>query len=134
MSNSPLILVVDDEEKFLEIAKTRLAAAGYRVATAINGRAAIQEAEKILPDLVLMDINLGGGPTGTDTALEMKQHPSLKNIKIAFLSSLKRPWPAFSTEERQSLSRELGMEDFLDKGEDLDQLAEKVAMLLEQKG
>jgi two-component system, OmpR family, alkaline phosphatase synthesis response regulator PhoP len=132
MNRSPLILVVDDEEKFLEIVRTRLEAGGYDVATARNEKEAIAQAEKLVPDLILMDINMPGG-TGTDAALSIKQNPKLKDVKIAFLSSLKKPWPAFGTEERKSLSQELGMEDFLDKGEDMDHLAQKVQALLEKE-
>jgi CheY-like chemotaxis protein len=132
MREKSLILIVDDEANFLEIASTRLQAGGYDVATARNEKEAITQAEKLVPDLILMDINMPGG-TGTDAALSIKQNPKLKDVKIAFLSSLKKPWPAFGMEERKSLSQELGMEDFLDKGEDMDHLVEKVQALLEKE-
>jgi CheY-like chemotaxis protein len=132
MREKPLILVVDDEENFLEIAKTRLEAGGFEVALAKNEAEALKQAEVLLPDLILMDVNMPGG-TGTDAALSIKQNPKTKDIKIAFLSSLKRPWPAFSPEERQKMSKELGMEDFLDKGENLENLAEKVKEILDRE-
>jgi CheY-like chemotaxis protein len=130
--NKPLILVVDDEANFLEIVRTQLEAHDYKVEIAGSGAEGIKKAEALLPDLILMDINLPGGPSGTDTALLIKQNPKTKDIKIAFLSSLRKPWPAFSPNERSQMSRELGMEDFLDKGEDLDRLADRVSELLER--
>ena len=131
MRDKPLILVVDDEESFLEILSTKLAVAGFEVAIAKSGAEGVKNTETLMPDLVLMDIKMPG-ETGTDAALTIKQNPKTKDTKIAFLTNLKDPWPAVSA-DRQKLSKALGMEDFLEKTDDLDTIIEKVRQILARK-
>ena len=128
MREKPLFLIVDDEKDFLEIMTAKFQSAGFDVAVAHNGTEAVKAAKELLPDLVLMDIHMPN-ETGTDVALTIKQDPATKNLKIAFLTSLKDPWPAM-TGEREKISRELGMDDFLEKGEDLEILVQKAKEIL----
>ncbi len=131
MREKPLILVVDDEESFLEILSIKLGSAGFDVVLARNGKEAVAQAKKFMPDLILMDINMPGG-TGTDAALALKQNPTTKNVRVAFLTSMKDPWPSVSV-DRQKLSKELGMEDFLEKTDDLDSTVNKIMEILSRK-
>ncbi|MEK7187798.1 MAG: response regulator [Patescibacteria group bacterium] len=59
MSEEKTILIVDDEPTFKEIIGTQLKALGLKVVTAATGAEAIAKAEKVQPDLILMDIHLG---------------------------------------------------------------------------
>jgi CheY-like chemotaxis protein len=128
MRPKPLILVVDDEHELLEIMSMKLLASGFDVIVAYNGKEAIDASKKTHPDLILMDIQMPG-MTGTDAALAIKQDPDTKNIKIAFLSSLKDPWPSTSV-DRNGLAKNIGMEDFIDKTEDLNMTVTKVREIL----
>ncbi|MBI5220872.1 MAG: response regulator [Candidatus Liptonbacteria bacterium] len=128
MRDKPLILMVDDDEDLRKLVATKLTASGYATDTAPNAKEGVAKAEQIMPDLILMDIHMPGA-TGTDAALELKQNPKTKNIRIVFLSSLKDPWPALSGSKGE-VSKELGVEDFIDKTEDLDVLVGKVQKLL----
>lgn len=128
MRTPPLILVVDDEESFREIMSIKLKASGFEVRAVTSGEESLIEVEKTQPDLVLMDIHMGGMP-GTEAALALKQNPKTKDIKIAFLSSLNDPWPAMGG-EKNDVSKELGMEAFLDKGQDLDELVKRIKDIL----
>jgi two-component system OmpR family response regulator len=128
MREKPLILVVDDDENFLEIFGTKLAAAGFDVAAAKDGKEAVKKAGEAVPDLILMDIHMPHD-MGTDIALEIKQNPALANLKVAFLTALKEPWPAVAG-EKEKIARELGMEDFIEKGEDLDVIVARVQEIL----
>jgi len=130
MHTPPLILIVDDEKPFAEIMSTKLIAAGYQTAVAHTDQDAIRLASELEPDLILMDIYMPPGPTGTDVALTIKQQPRTKDVRIAFLSSLDQPWHGVTEKDRESLTRALGMETFLDKGEDLEVLLAKVKALL----
>ena len=123
-----VILIVDDEENFREIMSAKLNAVGFDAATAANWKEAIKNARELTPDLILMDIHMPDA-TGTDLALAIKQDPATKDIKIAFLTSLKDPWPAM-TGDRERVAKELGMEDFLDKTEDLNVTVEKIKAIL----
>jgi len=128
MRDKPLILVVDDEKDLREIMALKLNASGFEAFVAANAKEAIDSAKKLQPDLVLMDIHMPG-ESGTDAALEIKQNPETKDIKVAFLSNLKDPWPQ-TTPARDDLAKALGMEDFIDKTEDLDLTVFKVREIL----
>jgi two-component system alkaline phosphatase synthesis response regulator PhoP len=128
MRPKPLILVVDDEPDLLEIMTANLTRSGFDAVVARNAKEAVDAAKTIMPDLILMDIRMPG-ETGTDAALEIKQDPTLKNIKIAFLSNLTDPWPKTSA-PREALSKEIGMEDYLDKTADWPTTLEKIKKIL----
>lgn len=55
---SPLILIVEDYEEGREICAEYLRFRGYRVATAEDGREALEKAFALAPDLILMDLSL----------------------------------------------------------------------------
>jgi CheY-like chemotaxis protein len=128
MREKPLILVVDDEQDLREIASLKLNASGFETILARDAKEAVALTKERHPDLVLMDIYMPGG-SGTDAALEIKQDPETKDTKIAFLSSLKDPWPQ-TLPARNDLAKSLGMEDFIDKTEDLDLTVSKVREIL----
>ena len=129
MNDPKTILIVDDEAAFREIIGTQLKALGFQIATASNGQEAVAQAEKLQPDLILMDIHLGEKETGTDVALSLKQNAKTRGLKIAFLSSLKEPWPGVAGENPQ-VAKEIGMEDYLTKTDDPQVIGEKVKQLL----
>ncbi len=131
MRPRPLILVVDDEHDLLEIMSLKLAASGFDAVVAYSAKEAVDAAKKIHPDLILMDIHMPGA-SGTDAALEIKQNPETKNIRIAFLSNMKDPWPQ-TTSPRNALAKSLGMDDFIDKTGDLNLIVAKVREILGRK-
>ena len=128
MREKPLILVVDDEPDLLEISKTKLEAVGFSVETAIDAETSFVKARKLKPDLVLMDIRMPG-INGTEALLDFKNDPELKNIHVAFLTSLAIPWPGVST-ENDKFAKELGAITLLDKSKDFDSLPELTKKIL----
>jgi AmiR/NasT family two-component response regulator len=63
------ILVVEDERLVAEDLRDMLGTAGYEVVgVAGKGEKAVEQAGKLLPDLVLMDVHLGGGMDGVTAA------------------------------------------------------------------
>jgi CheY-like chemotaxis protein len=67
----PRTLIVDDSEQFLASAERLLGVGGVRiVGTARSGGEAMRLAEELRPDLVLVDIDLGG-ESGLDLAREL---------------------------------------------------------------
>ncbi|MCA1636011.1 MAG: response regulator [Acidobacteria bacterium] len=52
------ILIVDDSADTREILRRTLAAEGYYVIEAADGREAVETAERECPDLILMDLNM----------------------------------------------------------------------------
>lgn len=53
------ILVVDDDENFLELVRIRLEISGYEVITAADGDEALEKTTQELPDLAIVDLRLG---------------------------------------------------------------------------
>lgn len=131
MRDKPLILVVDDEPDLREIMSTKLIASGFDAVVAYNGMEAVDAAKKLHPDLILMDIHMPG-VTGTDAALTIKQDPETKDTRIAFLSNLKDPWPTTAV-PRDNLAKAIGMEDYIDKTQDLEKTVAKVREILARK-
>jgi len=58
MAQSKTILVVDDEEKIVEVLKSYLENSGYRVACAYNGAQGLSMFEKQSPALIILDLML----------------------------------------------------------------------------
>lgn len=120
----PLILLVDDDGDFRDVMSEVLKAAGFDVAVAANGNKGIEQAKKLIPDLILMDIKMPA-MSGVDAALEIKRNQETSNVKIAFLTGLDNPWPAL-VGEKTDISKELGVEDYIKKTEDQKVLIEKI--------
>ena len=80
------ILVAEDEKDIRELVLFTLRFAGYDVWTAKDGVEAVEIAQKVLPDLVLMDVRMPR-MTGYEACEAMKQMEGLKDIPIVFLSA-----------------------------------------------
>ncbi len=130
MREKPLILITDDEANFREIISTKLKAAGFDCVLAKNAKEAIAKSAELLPDLILLDIRMPPGQTGIEAALAIQDNPATKDVKIAFLTNQKDPWPGMSG-SRKDVSAELGFQDFLDKDQDLNLLEARVREILE---
>ncbi|MEO0373642.1 MAG: EAL domain-containing protein [Cyanobacteria bacterium P01_A01_bin.17] len=81
------ILIVDDRPDNLRLLHSMLTQAGYDVRRAINGSTALMGIRAILPDLILLDINMPD-MNGYEVCQELKQDPQTREIPIIFLSAL----------------------------------------------
>jgi CheY-like chemotaxis protein len=52
------ILVIDDDQTFLEVVKMGVDARKYEVSTASDGVQGLEEVKKSMPDLILLDIKM----------------------------------------------------------------------------
>lgn len=128
MKNPPLILIADDDNDFKEVLSAKLLAAGYQLAEASDGQEAITKAKSLIPDLVIMDIQMPN-VNGTEAVLDLKHTPATKNVRIAFFSNLLYPWPGVKKENDQ-MAQELGAVTFLKKSDELDDIVKKVKEIL----
>jgi two-component system alkaline phosphatase synthesis response regulator PhoP len=80
------ILVVDDEKDIQEFIEYNLKKEGYEVFLANNGIEAIEEAKRIKPDLILMDVMMPQ-MDGIQACQQIKANPSLNKIFIVFLTA-----------------------------------------------
>jgi two-component system cell cycle response regulator DivK len=86
----PLVLIVDDNEKNLKLARDVLRAAGFRTLDAVNGAEALTLATEYLPDVVLLDLRLPD-MDGVDVARELRDRTRTRLIPVVALSALRRP-------------------------------------------
>ena len=82
-------MIVEDEILFRDMLRLSLdAQPGLEVVgTASEGATALQLARDLKPDVVLMDIELGDGPNGIETGIEIKK--AVSSIGIVLLSTHK---------------------------------------------
>ncbi len=80
------ILAVDDNSEALFTLQSLLEHHGYGVETATNGAEAILAAQKFLPDLILMDVNMPE-MDGLQATSAFKQDPQLRFIPVILVTS-----------------------------------------------
>ena len=81
------ILVVDDEEDVLELARIILGAEGYRVITASSGEEALSIIRDSRPDLVLLDVVMPG-LSGLDVCRQLKRDKNKRSIPVIMFTAL----------------------------------------------
>lgn len=108
--DSATILVVEDERITAEDIRAGLKFAGYKVpAVCSTGEDAVQQAGRLEPDLVLMDIKLEGEMDGIEAAAEIKKS---HDIPVIYLT-------AYSDEETVERAKLTEPSGFLVKGQGL---------------
>jgi two-component system, cell cycle response regulator DivK len=83
---APLILLVEDFADAREMYREYLEFSGFRVATAADGREAIEKARALQPDLVLMDLSLPG-IDGWEATRILKADKETSRLTIVALSA-----------------------------------------------
>jgi len=81
-----LVLIVDDTQENIQVLGSLLRDAGYSINVATNGQQALSTLERVIPDLVLLDIMM---PVmdGFEVCRRMKAHTSWKEIPVIFLTA-----------------------------------------------
>lgn len=117
-----LILVVDDSADNVAVISLDLQQQNYRVVTASNGEDAVAIATQMLPNLILMDINL---PTldGLGATRRIRETDTLRDVPIVAIT-------AFGTEGFQRAAYDAGISGYLTKPIDFDRLHLLIARLL----
>jgi len=80
-----LILIVEDEYGAAEILQLILEAHGYRVASAANGRAALEQLGGEKPAVIVSDFMMPH-MTGAELGVAVRQNPALSEIPLLFIS------------------------------------------------
>lgn len=106
-THSRKVLIADDEPDIVEILKYNLAKEGYQVYTASNGDEAVELAQKVQPDLVVLDIMMPG-KTGVEVCAIMRAQPQFKDTLIMFLTAL-------SDDATQIKGLATGADDYISK-------------------
>ena len=81
-----LILIVEDNEKNLKLARSVLKFGGFRTIEATNAERALDLAHEQTPDLILMDIQLPG-MDGIAALKALKEDTSTRDIRVVALTA-----------------------------------------------
>ncbi len=113
------VLVVDDDEKTVELVKLYLIRDGYKVFTAYNGLDALEIARKNRPDLIVLDLMLPG-MNGLDVCRTLRQESDVPIIMLT----------ARSTDQDKLIGLEIGADDYVTKPFSPRELAARVRVVL----
>jgi DNA-binding response OmpR family regulator len=116
------ILAVDDEPNILLSLEFILEEEGYDVYVARDGEEALELAEKIHPDLVLLDVAMPR-KDGYDVCRILKHREDLADIKIVMLTAKGQP-----LEKKKGL--ELGANLYVTKPFSAEELLQKIRTVL----
>ena len=119
------ILIVDDEELNRELL-SGLLGQDYNVVTATSGEEAIASATEHKPDLILLDI-LMGGIDGYETCERLKADPETQDSQVIFVS-------AKNNEDEIMQGYQVGGVDYLVKPFIPTELKQKIRLNIENQG
>lgn len=119
---SKRILLVEDEERLLEVVKLNLELEGYEVITAMNGKQALEQFHRGRYDLILLDVML---PQMDGFAVCRSIRLENRKVPILFLT-------AKNSAQDRVMGLKIGGDDYLVKPFDLEELLLRVQRLLER--
>jgi DNA-binding response OmpR family regulator len=117
----PRILIVDDENDFIELLQYKLSGHGYELIVANDGVHALSQARTQKPNLILLDILLPD-LDGLSVCEILRRQPTTKKIPIIFMSAL--------TGDVTKRTATMQAEDFFTKPLDLNRLEKRIGELL----
>jgi len=83
-------LIIEDNENNMYLTSFLLENSGHQVFQAFDGQDGVDLAKKLVPDLILLDIQLPK-MNGYDVARELRQDNALKTIPIVAITSYAMP-------------------------------------------
>jgi eukaryotic-like serine/threonine-protein kinase len=106
-THGPQILLVDDNSTNLQVLYQTLEGHGYRLLAARSGKDAISIAQRVVPDLILLDVMMPD-MDGFETCARLKADSITRDCAVIFLSALTEP-------SQKVRGLELGAVDFINK-------------------
>ena len=119
MSAETTVLVVEDEDSFVEALTVGLAREGFRVRVARDGREALDMFDVVQPDLVLLDVMLPV-VSGVDVCRELRRRSQVPIIMVT----------AKSAEIDTVVGLEVGADDYVTKPYRLRELVARIRAVL----
>lgn len=79
------ILIADDDPSIVMMMKENLSSEGYEVSEAFDGDSALANAKSLLPQLILLDMNMPG-LSGRQVLETLRSSPETQSIPVIFLT------------------------------------------------
>jgi DNA-binding response OmpR family regulator len=121
-----LVLVVDDEPEIRQLVERLLVSKGYEVALAVDGQEALDLAERLVPDLVLLDAMLPK-VHGFEACRRIKASPRTRKVPVVMMTAIYRGW-RFAQDARDSY----GASDYVEKPFRMDDLLQRIEKVLRE--
>lgn len=115
-----ILLIVDNDEDWLELLERFLKGQGFEVLSAQNNTAAVKTAMQTLPDCAIVDMKLGA-EDGMDLCRFIKASPVLKGVPVIMLSGL------------DGAPEDAGCDAFVCKADGMDRLLSVIKKLIAEK-
>ena len=119
------ILIVEDNENNRSLFRDILSFHGYQVTVASDGKEGVALAQQLMPDLILMDIQMPG-MDGMTAGCILKEDPATSGLKVIALTSF-----AMQGDEQKFL--QAGFDGYLSKPISTRELPVLVQKWLEEK-
>jgi two-component system, cell cycle response regulator len=118
MDHNSRLLIVDDEEHVRDTLEMLLVPEGYQVTFATHGEEALQKADDLKPDLIILDVMMPK-MDGYEVCERLRANPNIAEVPIILLTAL---------DDRDSRLRGLnaGADDFLSKPVDRMELRARI--------
>ncbi len=120
------VLVVDDEDNIIELIRLGLRYEGFQVEVASDGEQGITLAQRINPDLVILDIMMPPGIDGLEVARRLRNNPTTRDVPILMLT-------AKDEVSDRILGLQTGADDYLTKPFDFYELLERIKAILRRQ-
>jgi two-component system phosphate regulon response regulator PhoB len=117
-----MILLVEDDPDIRYLVSYKLVRAGFAVHEAADGPAALTEARREIPDLVILDVRMPG-MSGLEVCRELRAAPGTARVPIIMLTARAR------TQDLEQ-AYAAGATDYVVKPFNLRELVERVETLL----
>jgi adenylate cyclase len=119
------ILIVDDEQDYVNTIQHHLEWANFQTVIASNGKEGLEKAASEKPDLILLDTNMPV-MNGHETLEHLSKDPQLKSIPVIMVTA------ACEVDDIAAASS-YGITDYIAKPFDFTELKDKIASALEGK-
>jgi DNA-binding response OmpR family regulator len=126
------ILLVDDDRDLVMSVQAYLAARGYQIATAHNGREAYAQIVAERPDLIVLDVMMDYDEEGMVFASALKTDGPTRDIPIIMLSGFNAEKDVRDKVLASLMGQDWPAETFMQKPVKLSELADRIQVLLER--
>ena len=117
------VLLVDDEEEFVQSLAERIRMRELGSEVAFNGKEALAKLEEKLPDVMVLDFKMPGIDGLTVLELVKKSYPDVQVVMLT----------AHGTREMEQKARDLGAFDYLQKPVGIDKLTKTIEKAYQYK-
>jgi two-component system, OmpR family, response regulator MprA len=119
------VLIIDDAENIIEVVRLGLKYEGFQVESASDGEHGITAAQRINPDLIILDLMLPD-IDGVDVCQQLRANPTTRDIPILMLTA--------KDEVRDRIvGLDAGADDYLTKPFDFDELVARIRAILRRQ-